>query len=388
MIVLKTFFRLLKRNLVDVILYVVIFLLISIWTAEAMTPPSETVGDVNAMTRMNVSIFVDDRDQSALSRALVDYLDTRFWIVDLPTTDDMAVREALLTENINAAVTIEPGMADHLLNGTSAVSYMIDPKVSQGWYVEQEIDQFTRFAAASLKTAGAVDVAAVERALQPVSRFVWVENPPDAALLQAQWLQIYFKFALYIIVTTVLLSSSKLMIEFKHNRVYWRTMISGFHPGRHRLQMLLGLLLLTVAIWGVFVIAPIVIAGRPYDSTSFGLYMGNLAMMAVNSLAFSYLIVSLTKNVEAVRAMANILPLGVAFISGVMVPQAYIGAFATTLAKMTPIYYAIRVINDVGDVARNFVIQAAFAVIYLLLALAFSRVRQRDAINMEPDTTQ
>lgn len=387
MIVFKTFFRLLKRNLVDVIIYVVIFLSIAVGTAAAMTPKETPDADRSTM-RMHVSIHVDDQDRSDLSRAFVDYLDTRFYVVDLPASDDMAVREALLTENIHAAVTILPGMARHLQDGDSAVTYMIDPKVARGWYVEQEIDQFTRFAAASLRTSGAVDVAAVERALQPVSRFVYVDPPHDAALAQSQWLQAYFRFALYIIVTTVLLSASKLMIEFKHNRVFWRTMISGFRPGRHRLQMLFGLLILTVAIWGVFVIAPIVIAGRPYDPSAFLRNMGNLAMMAANALAISYLIVSLTKNAEAVRAMANILPLGVAFISGVMVPQAYIGAFATTLAKMTPMYYAIRVINDVGDAARNVVIQAAFAVIYLLLALAFSRVRQRDAINMEPDTTQ
>lgn len=79
--------------------------------------------------------------------------------------------------------------------------------------------------------------------------------------------------------------------------------------------------------------------------------------------------------------MSTVLSLGTSFISGVMVPQQFLGKKVLTIAKFFPTYYFVR-INDMQassflDIRYEIFMQVLFAIAFLFMGLYFSKTAQK-----------
>ena len=82
-----------------------------------------------------------------------------------------------------------------------------------------------------------------------------------------------------------------------------------------------------------------------------------------------------------INGLSTVASLGTAFISGVMVPQEFLGEKVLTIAKFFPTYYFVRInetkINSLGDIRYELLMQVLFGIVFLSLGLYFGKIRQK-----------
>ena len=84
---------------------------------------------------------------------------------------------------------------------------------------------------------------------------------------------------------------------------------------------------------------------------------------------------------DLINGISTVASLGTAFISGVFVPQEFLGAKVLAVAKFFPTYYFVTInnmkITSFGDVSYELFMQVLFGIAFLSIGLYFSRVKQR-----------
>jgi ABC-2 type transport system permease protein len=98
------------------------------------------------------------------------------------------------------------------------------------------------------------------------------------------------------------------------------------------------------------------------------------------ALSISFLIGNVIRSKNAMSAAANVFSLGTCFISGVFVPQAFLGKTVIRIASFTPNYWYVKSNNSIVNISNfsmenlapiflNMFIVAGFAVAVLTVTL-------------------
>ncbi|NMA86372.1 MAG: ABC transporter permease, partial [Tissierellia bacterium] len=120
--------------------------------------------------------------------------------------------------------------------------------------------------------------------------------------------------------------------------------------------------------------------GKYIREIDFGKYIINTIVFSFTILCLTFFINSFTKNKFVITALSTVLSLGISFISGVMVPQEFLGEKTLALAKFFPNYYFVKInnitVNSFSDIGFELLMQLLFAFAFILLGLYFSKVKQ------------
>lgn len=377
MIVFKTFARLVKRNLALVFLYAVVFFMVAVFTSAGDGIPTGEAAHTEFDASLEIVILDDDR--STASTHFADYL-TRFCRrIDFDGDTDQ-LREAILTGMIGASVHIEPGFERHLADGERAVSYLLDPRNIDGWRIEQHIRTYLQNAALTIDDEGTVDTAELDALLRPRSDYVYLDTGDGAGDRVLAWYERYYAFAAYILMVVTSVLFIQIMHGFNQPRLKARSAVSGYRTRRYQGEIIAGLVLVTLFLVLLFVGGSLIIGGRPQNTAQLGRLILNFGVYGFVCLSFGYFLVSLSNNRGMLQALANVIPLGMSFVSGVMVDQELVGGPAAIIAKGFPIYYYIRGAEHERYLSTGIAVQLLFALAFALLALTLNRVRRREVI--------
>jgi ABC-2 type transport system permease protein len=123
----------------------------------------------------------------------------------------------------------------------------------------------------------------------------------------------------------------------------------------------------------------------------------NLLLLYLNTLVFSITALSIAflagkfiKGYGAQSAVANVLSLGLSFISGIFVPQFLLGETVLKIASFTPTYWYIKAVEAIKDLSvysftnlkpvfADMLIQLAFAAACFIIALVASKQKRQNA---------
>jgi len=120
------------------------------------------------------------------------------------------------------------------------------------------------------------------------------------------------------------------------------------------------------------------------------LYWVNATVFALTALSLSYLVGITVKSRKAVAALSTALSLSLAFISGMFVPQEYLGDSVLKVASFTPTYWYIKANNSIMNIT-NFkwdnisgiiammAIQLGFAAAIISIAMVVSKRKSQQA---------
>lgn len=145
--------------------------------------------------------------------------------------------------------------------------------------------------------------------------------------------------------------------------------------------MYLGQLTIASIITVIFILGSIVLKGKYIGEVHFTKYVVNTVIFSFAALCLVFLINNITNNKFIISGVSTVLSLGTSFISGVMVPQEFLGEKVLTIAKFFPTYYFVKInemeIHSFLDVKYEIFMQLLFAFAFLLMGLYISRARQR-----------
>ncbi|MFB0957703.1 MAG: ABC transporter permease [Clostridiaceae bacterium] len=381
MTLFKYFLKLAWRQKYVILLYLLLFVVISLLNSGASRPQS------GAFSESRPSIKVIQKDSGPLAERLAQYLKTQGREDVSHITEDQA-EEAIFKGAATSVVIIPETFTKNFLAGTTSLTVYTDDTQMSAVLLRQKIQQYLMFLKADQTFHGTADPARVEAALAVRANVVL--DHPETAGNGDSWFRYYFNFMTYIVVAIFIMVFSNIMNEFNEDNLKRRNAIVPFSSTRFQGAMVLGQLLIAFGITALFLIIGAVIRPQEAGSLNWPGHIANASAFTLAALAMAFLVNALTRNRFIQSALATVLSLALSFISGVMVPQEFLSSSVVTLSKFFPSYYYVRATDQILQNASylpQIGIQLLFALFFLVLGLTAIRIRQGEDLLFKKNQT-
>ncbi len=371
MTVYKHFLKTALRQKWIILGYTVIFFVLSIING-ANTESREMV-----FMEKSLSIGVVDNSSSELSKSLIGYLEENNSITTIKQDRDY-IKEQIFLESIDAVIIIPEDFESKVKNREESIEIIRDDRKMGPMQVENEINKFLVFSNATYKD-GDFDLGRVKDAL---SQEVEVEllkgdiiSKNEGAVI---WFNYYFNFTGYIIIAIYVAVIGLIMTEFNSKNIQDRMKISSL---KFNTEIYLGQVTLGIIITSIFIFGSIILKGKHIVEVDFIKHLVNVYVFSFAILCFTFLINNLTQSRFVINGISTVASLGTAFISGVLVPQEFLGEKVLNIAKFFPTYYFVKInnmkIGPFSDIRYELFMQGLFGVAFLTIGLYFSKIRQK-----------
>lgn len=346
--VFNAYVKIIRKNAGQLLMYVGIVLVLAIMMNSFNAQRPQT-GFTDAKIRL--AFFNEDRDANAgIAGGLKDYLQKYAIFVDVTDHPDK-IRDALFFGEISYAIRIPSGFADQFAHESPLqIEQQSAPDSTTSTYMDMLINKYLN--TARLYRQGlpaASDEAVVSLTLANLKQEIPVEMAAAETRVGSYANVVYFyNYLAYALLAMLILGITTCMMTFSNLDLKRRNLCSPMTLRSINLQMIAGGLLFSLFCWGTLVVVSVAIYGRTLlTQAGFFLILNSLVYMLAG-LSLSFLVGNLLKSRNAQAAVANVLTLGMSFISGVFVPQAILGKTVLTVAQFTPAFWFVKANIDIG----------------------------------------
>lgn len=326
-------------------------------------------------------IAVINESDSRLYGKLAAYLETISVMKETPESMEDA-REMVFMEKVDVVVRIPKDVEERLICSENCVEILYDNKNIKGHIIENQLYKYLLLLKATESDSG-FDSELVDRLVKEEVEVVFRETETNNEdIYRQEWFSFYFRFSGYMITAVLIGIIGMTMSDFQKEEVSSRIQASSMKMFRLQMQMYLGQLSIAVTILLMVILFGIIMQkGQVFNGGNIGRHILNLSVFSLSILSMTFLINNIVKNKVVKSALSMMISLGMSFISGVMVPQEYLGELTLNLSKATPMYYFVRISDNInlesGELCRNIVIQLGFALLFLLLGILADHVKRR-----------
>lgn len=389
MSVYKAYFKILKKFKTPIIIYTFLF----IGLAYALTMNTEIGTDQYETIKVKTMIINED-GQSALLDGFLDYMGHYITYVE-PGKDDEAIKDALFFEKAEYILIIPKGFSDSFENnGTVKLSKQAIPNSVEATSMDTVIDNYFNMAKVYQNNVPDLDYEKlntyIKSSLSNNTQTIFSVETKDDVTYANEFNQFYFNFMGYIIVAAFILSVSMIMFSYNGVDIRRRHTASPLNNYKMNLQLILANLIFVIGYLMVFIIAGFALNKSRIININLILTWLNALVFSITVLSFSYLIGITVNNRKAIGAISTAVSLGIAFTSGIFVPQVYLGSTLLRVASFLPAYWYVKA-NDtlvsitafewsqVSDVFGYMAIQTGFTIAIISIALVISKRKRQQA---------
>lgn len=374
MTVYKYFIKIALKNKWTILGYTIIFFSMSLLSGSGATERESKFME----TRLNIGII--DNSNSELSTGLKDYLEGKHNIVDTIDDEDY-IKEQIFLERADAIIIIPEDFQEKVINKEKSIKIYNDDRKIESMQIQNQINKFLMFANATYED-GKFDLANVNLALREKAKVKLANNNREKNnSINNEWFRNYYNFTSYVIIAMYIAIIGMVMTDFTDENIDSRMKISSKKFLNFNMELYLGQLTIAAIITSIFILGSIVLKGKYIGEVDFIKYVINIIVFSFTILCFTFFINNFTKNKFVISGLATVLSLATSFISGVMVPQEFLGEKTLLLAKFFPTYYFVKVngttVNSFSDISFNIFMQLSFAVAFILMGLYFSKAKQK-----------
>ncbi len=391
--VFNAYLKIIRKNAPLLIMYlgIVAGLAIMMTLLNAQNPQTGFVG-----AKVRTAIFNDDAAHgSVLVAGLEDYLSQTAERVELVDDPDQ-IRDALFFGDVSYVLRVPDGFSDLLAqdqdNAAAKIERQAAPDSTTSLYMDMLVNKYLN--TVRLFKAGLPE-ASDEEIVRLVLENLAVSTPVELTAQKTfrgsyENMIYYFNYLAYALLSILILGVSTCMITFNSLDLKRRNLCSPVSLRSQNLQILAGNLTFSVGSWLVMILISLILyRGAMLTWSGFWLALNAFAFMLVG-LCLSFLIGYALKSRNAQAAVANVLTLGMSFISGVFVPQAFLGRSVLAIARFTPVYWFVRanvaigVLDTfnwahLGDIRLAILVQLGFAGVFLAVATVLVYRRRQAA---------
>ena len=372
--VFKVFFKVIKKNLAVLSIYLFIFIAIAFFMTKSGTSTVATN-------------FTESKD-SDLVKGFISYINGNSKIISIKD-DSQALQDALFFRKVEYILTIPEGFTDDFMVGKDVKLQKISvPDSTSATYMDVLIDNYLNTARLYVKNlSGITQADLVKKVSVDYSVEAGVTMQTKASDNKVNpYLASFFNFSAYSTLAILILSVCTFMLVFNKTDLRKRNLCSPISLKSINAQILFANFLFALLVCAIILICAYALFGQQLFSTSGLLLTINLLIFMLAALSLSFLIASFVKNRNAQSAAANTVALGMSFISGVFVPQSILGDTVKTIASFTPAYWFVKANDTIGSIVsfntdnlsvifNCYLIQLGFAI--GLVALTFILTRQK-----------
>ncbi len=376
--VIKYFFKNLRANYLTFFMYVCIFIVMLMVSASG---GSDRQGNIFEPTKAKVALIKKSSGvvANAIEEYLTDYMGGTVKPEVLPDDLDLA-RELIYMGNYDAIVRIPEDAEQRFEEDAPSVEILFNTMAVEGHIVENRLKVFMVILKSTFQD-GRYDLEFAKTILKNEVdvEFTKAEQTPEEEV-QRVWLQAFFNTSGYVLMAVYISLVGMGMSSFGEPKTKLRIAISSKDANRMQAEIYLAQLLLGAMITTLFVGICLLMNRNALLENEPQKFILNIAVYSMVVIALTFLINNITNNRHAKNALSTALSLGLAFISGIFIPQSMLGEKVLTFAKFFPLFYFIRVNEavhpDTVFMAQNLGIQVLFGILYFVLGLYFGKKRR------------
>ena len=378
--VFKLFIKILKKNIPTAMIYLVIFISISV----AMTKNAST-DKMFKDTKMKVTVF--DEDDTPESHALVDLIGSKHELVELENDHD-TIMQQLYFETVDYVLIINKGYAEKLCSEDTSTLFSTYHMHSSYSVVlmNQTLDSYVSTVRAY--TAAGHDITeASELTADALSRKVEINIPSfNESKEYGKSIASYFQYFVYCIISVIISTLCPVLITLNKKELRFRTNCSCLKTSSYSAQLIAGSLIFIAVLWILLMAVGVFLNGAMFTGKARYALLNSFIFTAITG-GIALLICEFSPSDMAVKVMNQVVGLGMCFLCGVFTPQSMLGGKALAIGRFLPAYWYIKVNNMLSgeemfnrtEIAECMLIEVGFAVTLLLTALVVHRVKYSSA---------
>ena len=360
--VFKTFLKIAKKKFPSVLLYYIIFTVIVIGMSKIGAKDHET-----SFTATKADIYIIDEDDSTASHALSNYLSSVHNLVTLKDTDTMTLQDALYYQKVDYILTIPEGFEKQLTDTDSDTKAVLPVSMrkdsSNGYFVDQQVNEY--LSSVRLFMAGGFSLSeAVTKSSESLSKgndttvLKLEEKETDGAQIGLTY---FFQYLPYVLINMLLLGMTPILMTFNQKDLGARISCSSLSLKSRNAQITLGCIVFSLFVWLLFILTALFIFGPDTLFSANGLRsLLNSAMVLLFSIALSLLISTFSLKQQSLSMIANVVSLGLCFLSGIFVPQYLLGKGVLAVAHFLPTYWYVRLNSMLGGISDEILTTAKY----------------------------
>lgn len=345
--VFKTFFKIAKKHFAQSLIYLFVFLIISIMVSSNADNSSK-----KNFTASSINISIIDKDNSFASNSLKNYLEKKHHVIDLKTTDKDILQDNLYQAKVDYILFIEKNFEKKLLSGNTnnllSHSKLFDS--TSCYFAQQQIDEYIR--TVTLYTTGGYTL---DEALKKTTSALLSDN--DVSMVDfenkksstSDYIYYYFQYLPYVLISMLILGLAPILISFRKKDIENRMNCSALTLKSKNFQLTFGCIIWGFIIWLLFLILCGILAGFNFLFSSAGLLcILNNFMFFIICIAITLLISAFSVSKNVLNMLSNIIGLGMSFLCGIFVPQWLLGSGILVISRFLPAYWYIKANNMIS----------------------------------------
>lgn len=370
--VFNAFFKVARKNMIGNIMFVVIYLGITI--AVSNTVPAQME---KTFLKTSLNIGLENQDDGSLGEALSRYLAENNNIKTVPK-EKRALQDAMYYQEIDYVLTIPKdftekfaaGEREGLLEGTEI------PGSASASLVQNEIEGFLRTVSMYLETGfemeRALDLAAED--MEKEASVMFLDGSGDQALGGGFY---FFNYLPYVFTCMMILGIGFVLRTFGNKDLSARNKCSAMPFLKQNAQIILGCLVFMTAVYAVFMVMACVFVENDYMfSVKGALSAMNAFVFSICALSVAWFVAQFAKSVASLNIFSNLFGLSFCFLGGVFISTDVMSEGTKQVAKFVPSYWYVLANREIQKVAgfssASQVYQSCFIV--LMFAAAFFAV--------------
>lgn len=345
--VYKAFFKVIMRNLNQIMIYIIVFLAYAIILRNIAVNPADTNFEE---TKINVA-FINEDEDSKFVDGLRDYVSKNSNIVDI-SEDNEKLQDALFFRTVEYVVRVPNGFTEKMIKGEEDIDIKITavPNSTSEMYMDNLINRYLNTAKIY---AGAIGTLSQEEIVnyvaEDLSESTEVEiNTYVNGYTNGDKCKNYYNYLAYSMFAVLILGVSSVMIAFNNKDLRMRNLSSSLKLKDMNIQMVLGNISYAILVWIIMIATSFIMYGKYMFTTNGVLFLLNSFVFTIAALSISFLIGKGINSKNAMSAAANVVSLGCCFISGVFVPQQYLGKTVLSIASFNPTYWYVKANNEIA----------------------------------------
>ena len=380
MIVFNTFFKVLKKYSINLIMYlgigVSLIIILSSFNSKG-NASFEATGH---------GLVIIDEDKSEVSKGLISFLGTVNDIKDGDYTDEQ-ITDMMYYTRITNYIVIPKGFGDAFLSGSRELPRIESTKDAasrMGYSVETEIESYLNLTSNYIK--GGYSLSEAQKLSEESLADTSSVNMVAEVKVDDEKMYTVFQMLPYIILTLILSGILPVILRFSTELINIRTGISSMPNAKRQLMLAIAGMLVTVFIV-IFLIIFATILSEGQD-----VFCRNWWMVVLNSITISLTVVMIVIALsnfnikpEATPGITNIIALSFSFLGGIFVPMDVLGSTAKTIGQFLPTYWyseaLTRIKNGGGfsDIISCLGIQLLFGAMIMIIGMLYGRYNLKKA---------
>ncbi len=379
MTVFKTYFKIAKKHIGNLIMYTAIFLSITMFIAQ------NNINNVESYAGATVRVAIFDEDNSELSKGLTNYLDIQHELVSLENDID-TIRDALYIRKAEYVITIPKGFEESVLAGTEDHQlevYKIPGSVT-AQFVDLSIDTFLSTYKAYL-AGGFTGREAYDKTLQTIASQSEVSFYNKEAANTLPGIHYYYVYLPYAMISITILCIGPMLIAFHRTQIKDRVNCSRLSSVTKNISLLFASSIYTLGIVLFYFIVSLILYSSDVTADTIFLRLLNVVIQAFVCLAFTFLFSLLTKKVPLLNMFSNVFGLGSSFLCGIFVPREFLSDSVAAFGRFLPAYWYINVEDALcnfspeaySTITTGYLVQVLYGVAVLVIALVIGQYQRR-----------